>query len=192
MTSKKDHLVKIRAKSDLSGTGVTDDIARQMCHSKGKHYMAVVEVKVDELHDKSSGQQAADLIINQFWPANDDNLDEHLRELTRVLHQNKALASEHDDPIDGMELDGPAPTVSEVLEQGAQLKPHDYLEAADGIDQCDVCGQVTDAPVHASVAQLADPFSVGDTAEDDDDPDGPYDDDPDGDAHEEHEAPVPA
>jgi hypothetical protein len=42
-----DTTAKIRAKG-LDATGVTETIASQMYTRKGSHYMAIVEIKVDE------------------------------------------------------------------------------------------------------------------------------------------------
>ncbi|UIU47019.1 hypothetical protein [Microcystis phage MinS1] len=171
MTDKKPHIVKLKGKG-TDGTGVTEDLARQMCTHKGRRYMAVVEVMVDVIHDSSSGQKTADLSIEQFWPAVDTNLDDHLRELTRTLHQNKALADEHDTPIDNLDVDGPTPDLATVLAQGAHHRPHDYQPADDDtdIDQCEVCGDPEDTPVHADRGALADPFTAGEEPDDTDEP----------------------
>lgn len=172
MSSKKDHLVKISAKSDLAGTGVDEGLARQMCSHKGKTYMAVVEVVVDTIHDKLSGQLVADLSITQFWPATETELHDHLRELTLVLHQNKALASTDDDPIDG--IDGPAPRVKDVLAAGERHLPHEFISGSLSTDDnpvCDICGQLADTDLHQ-------------TQEEDLDDDQPDDDELDDDAAE--------
>lgn len=155
MSTKKDHLVKIRAKSDLAGTGVDEALARQMCNRKGKSYMAVVEVKVDELHDKASGQLGADLVITQFWPAADTlkggaDLDAHLRNLTRTMHQNHALNSEDEQ----LQIETPGdlePKVSDVLAAGKALEPHEFVATKEGdVTICDVCGEDEDDARHSA------------------------------------------
>lgn len=140
MTDKRPNIVRIQAKG-TDGLGVTEDLARQMClpSGKGKCYMAVVEVMVDWVRDGRE-QKVAHLSIEQFWPATDDQLDEHLRNLTRTLHQNAALASE-DQQLAIDTGDDLAPKVSDVLAEGAKLEPHEYVPVGDDVDQCEVCGE---------------------------------------------------
>lgn len=155
MSSKKPHLVKLKGKG-LDGTGVTDSVARQMCSAKGRRYMAVVEVTVDTLHDKLEGQVVADLTLDQFWPATSTSLSDHLRELTRTLHQTKGIEEARasgDQPLDFE--DGPSPKVADVLAHGGRFRPHPYLASTLSTEDepvCDVCGELEDAPAHAAAA----------------------------------------
>ncbi|WP_447643187.1 hypothetical protein [Nocardioides zeae] len=170
MSSKKPHLVKLKGKG-LDGTGVTDAVARQMCSAKGRRYMAVVEVTVDTLHDKLEGQVVADLTLDQFWPATSTSLSDHLRELTRTLHQNKGIEEARasgDQPLDFE--DGPSPKVADVLAHGGRFRPHPYLASTLSTEDepvCDVCGEMEDAPAHAAAAEGA-PDETGEPDERDD------------------------
>jgi len=83
---------KIRAKG-LDATGVTEDLADQMYRSKGAHYMAIVEIRVDETHENAEGKRKVDLILTQVEPSTSPTLDDHLRELTRTLYYNRQTAA---------------------------------------------------------------------------------------------------
>lgn len=118
MTDALDYTARIRAKG-LDSTGVTEDIARTMYANRGGHYMAIVELRVDETHDKADGQHKVDLIVTQVEPATEPKLDSHLRDLTRALYANRKLHDEDEQP----ELDGVGdvePTVDQVMARGRQ------------------------------------------------------------------------
>lgn len=155
MSDKRPNVVRIKGKG-TDGLGVTEDLARKMClpSSKGKCYMAVVEVMVDVIHDGRE-QKVSDLAIQQFWPATDDKLDDHLRNLTRTLHQNHALASE-DQQLAIDTGDDLAPKVSDVLAEGAKHEPHDYVSMGDDVDQCEICGERESEDRHQILDDQAD------------------------------------
>lgn len=113
---------KIRAKG-LSATGVTEDLAAQMFNSKGSRYMAIVELKVDEVHEKSDGDRRVDLVIAELEPVVDGDLngqlDEHVRDIWKALYENRLRTSPAGDdqlPLDPD--DGPAPAVADIIQQG--------------------------------------------------------------------------
>jgi hypothetical protein len=148
---------KIRAKG-LDTTGVTEDIANQMYAHRGKHYMAIVEVKVEETHEKADGTKKVDLILTQVEPAASDDLDEHLRELVRTLYYNRGTG---DQPTLGQGTD--EPTVEKVLAAGAKHRPHPFVSGGVGDDDkpiCDVCGLLEAAAVHSAQGTLPDPFEI--------------------------------
>jgi len=153
-----DTTAKIRAKG-LDATGVTEDLANQMHARRGKHYMAIVEVKVEETHEKSDGTKKVDLILTQVEPATTADLEEHLRELTRTLYYNRGTGDQPTLPAGTDE-----PTVEGVLAAGAKHRPHPFLpvDASQDNPICDVCGHLETAPVHSTQATLE---------QDDDEPD---------------------
>lgn len=183
-----DTTAKIRAKG-CENTGITEEIANKMFHAVGSHYMAIVELEVAEPHGPTTdGKRRVDLTLTQVWPAEDDNLNDHLRELTRVLHQNKGivgadgtrqqiLLEEGSDGRDGVE-----PTVDQVIAANPGLKPHPYVSSQLAIDDtengpvCDVCGKTEADRIHHMPA--ANPFAV------DEDPDEDPCEDPDEDDEE--------
>lgn len=113
-----DFTAKIRAKG-LDGTGVDENLAREMFTTKGKHYMAIVELKVDETHEKVDGQRRVDLVITQVEPATSKDLDDHLRNITRTTYQNRALKSE-DAQLQIETAEDLEPTVEQVIAAGQQ------------------------------------------------------------------------
>lgn len=140
-----DTIAKIRAKG-LDSTGVTEEIAGQMYRSKGATYLAIVEVKVAELHEKSDGQRRVDLTLEMVEPVLDGNLEDHLRELTRVLYRNRA----QDDGQMAID-ESLAPSVEDVLAAGNRHKPHGYMASTLSTEDepvCDVCGLTEDVNLH--------------------------------------------
>ncbi|MCL8026336.1 hypothetical protein [Nocardioides bruguierae] len=200
-----DTTAKIRAKG-LDATGITETVAAQMYGRKGARYMAIVELQVDELHEKADGTRKVDLILTQVEPAVDAHLTEHLRELTRTCYFNRKVDTDGPSlPVDGDDAD--EPTVDAVIAAGAKHKPHGYLASGLAVDDdaiCDVCGLAPAAGVHSAQQLLDDEDDDGqdelpepeDHLEDTADPtDRLADDDPDPDDDEDDEdddEPVPA
>jgi hypothetical protein len=135
-----DFTAKIRAKG-LDGTGVDENLAREMFTAKGKHYMAIVELKVDEIHEKVDGQRRVDLVITQVEPATSKDLDDHLRNITRTTYQNRALKSE-DAQLQIETAEDLEPTVEQVIAAGQQhiAETDDALDL-DTDDQDDEAGE---------------------------------------------------
>lgn len=120
---------KVRAKG-LAATGVTEDLASQMFNTKGSRYLAIVELKVDEVHEKSDGDRRVDLIIEELEPVVDGNLngalDEHVRTIWKALYENRLRAGNGPDeqlPLDPD--DGPAPKVADIIAAGDALVEKD-------------------------------------------------------------------
>lgn len=142
-----DTTAKIRSKG-LDATGVTEEIAQQLFAHKGKHFMAIVELKVDELHDKTDGKQRVDLVITQVEPAWDSpQLEDHLRELTRTMYYNRKVDDGQPTLPDS---GGPDPKIGDVIGQGAalmvsdeQLADLEKLEAGEDLSYDD---EAEDAP----------------------------------------------
>lgn len=118
MTEKHDYAATIRGKG-LDGTGVTEDIAKAMYHSKGSRTLAIVElVHKRQVDDEDTGRKV-ELAISLLEPSTSAELDDHLRELTRTLHQNRVLKSK-DDQLQIDTLDDLEPTVDGVIAAGKQ------------------------------------------------------------------------
>lgn len=144
-----DTTAKIRSKG-LDATGVTERIAEEMFNRKGAHYMAIVEIKVDATHETADGKRGVDLILTQVEPATDDNLAEHLRELTRTVYFNRKLAT--DGPQLQIAGDSDEPTVDAVIAAGRAHRPHPFIavDASQDNPICDVCGELETAPRHST------------------------------------------
>lgn len=149
-----DTTAKIRAKG-LDSTGVTEEIASTLYANKGKRIMAIVELHAVERHEKADGSRRVDLVVEQVEPATEDNVAEHLRELTRTMYQNRAIA-EGQLSID----DSLTPSITDAVAAGAQHRPHPFLpvDAANDDGICDVCGLVNNVGVHFT--EFPDPFET--------------------------------
>lgn len=162
-----DTTAKIRAKG-LNATGVTEDIATRLADAESGHLIAVVELKVEEVHKKVDGDRRVDLVITTLEPAVDKIAEDHLREFQRALYYNRAV-DEAQPTLD----DGPEPTVNEVLGRGQSLlehdddgeviglwdgntddaqapalTPHEYQDTADSVCGRQGCGQPAFAAIH--------------------------------------------
>jgi hypothetical protein len=155
VTDPSDYTAKIRAKG-LDATGVTDQLAGEMYRNKGRHYMAIVEVKVDETHEKADGTRKVDLVLTQVEPATNIDLEEHLRELTRVGYFNRQKSDGQMAIDDSL---GSERTVADVVASGRSLRPHPFLpdDVAKDNPICDVCGGIEASAVHSAQEVLDDP-----------------------------------
>lgn len=151
-----DTTAKIRAKG-LDSTGVTEDIASTLYANKGKRVMAIVELHAVERHEKADGTRRVDLVLEQVEPAVDDQLADHLRELSRTLYQNRAQA-------DGQQAldDTLIPDLKDAIAAGEHHRPHPFLptDAAADNPSCEVCGLAQAAGVHYEHDDLDDPFTT--------------------------------
>lgn len=166
-----DTTAKIRSKG-CEGTGITEEIATDLFQSVGTHMMAIVDLQVvDKSGPNIKGKRTVEIVIDGIEPATDDNLAEHLRELTRTCYFNRQT----DQPLtldDNIE-----PDLKTVLEAGRRLEPHPYLASTLSTEDepvCDVCGLLEPAAVHADRSLVADPFADNEV---DDDQDGDTEDD---------------
>lgn len=142
---------KVRAKG-LAATGVTEDLAAQMFNTKGSRYLAIVELKVDEVHEKSDGDRRVDLVIEELEPVVDGKLngalDEHVRTIWKALYENRLRAgSGPDDQLPLDPDDGPAPKVADILAREDALIEKD----ADG-EPVGIWDGDTDEPEHEDLA----------------------------------------
>ncbi len=166
-----DYTAQLKAKG-LDATGVTEEIARDLYNRLGSHMMFIVEGRVDSRTEGTDGAHKVQLTLTMVEPATDDTLDDHLRELARTLHFNRAIDT--DQPmLDGG--DGINPKVGDVIAAGHRHRPHPFLpvDAADDNGICDVCGLVDNAGVHSTQDFLPDVDDEADT----DDPDADEQDD---------------
>lgn len=111
---------KIRAKG-LNATGVTEDIITKLADAEGGHMVAVVELKVDEVHKKVDGDRRVDLVITQCEPAPDQQTIDHLRNLQRSFYYERKLHSE-DEQLTIETRDDLEPTVEQVLAAGKHFE----------------------------------------------------------------------
>lgn len=175
MTDPSDYTAKIRAKG-LDTTGVTEQLASEMYRNRGRHYIAIVELKVDETHEKADGTRKVDLILTQVEPATTTDLEEHLRELTRVGYLNRQK-------VDGqMAIDeslGQERTVADVLASGKSMRPHPFIavDASQDNPICDVCGGIEASAVHSTQEVLEETEHDGSNGPLPDLPDTAYADD---------------
>jgi hypothetical protein len=147
-----DTTAKIRAKG-LEATGVTEEIANQMFTQVGKHFMFICEAKVEEPHGPNAeGKRRVDLILTQVEPAMDQVLEDHLRELTRTVYQNRVLTSE-DAQLQIETAADLEPSVEDIIaaRQAADAadRPHEFVD--DGAGDCEACDGPKANPIHAEL-----------------------------------------
>jgi len=159
---------KIRAKG-LSATGMTEDLATKLYHQPGGRIMAIVELKVDETHEKADGDQKVDFVITELEPVVDGQLngqvDEAVRRIHRALYMNRQLAEGGDAQLD---LENDEPTVPEVLAAAAALVETDEAGEVTGLwdgdtedgDTFTVGTVVPDQDEDTHDATVLDPFTV--------------------------------
>lgn len=160
-----DYTAKIRAKG-LDATGVTEELAQQMYNTLGKSTLAIVELKHSrQIHD-ADGDRAVELVLTLVEPSTNPDLDAHLRELTRTMHQNRVLQS-RDDQLQIETGEDLEPKVEDVIRAGqhhiAQTddelpEPGDesdgdteYDDSHDfeaGPDDSCICGRSYGDPIH--------------------------------------------
>jgi hypothetical protein len=141
-----EYTAKIKGKG-LDGTGFTEELAASLFNRVGHHMLAIVEVQVVDKHGPNlKGQRGIELVITSIEPAEDSNLEDHLRELTRTLHYNRGL-----DGHVGTTTEGQERTVADVMASGQQYRPHPFLpdDAAKDTPICDVCGGIEASAVHS-------------------------------------------
>lgn len=148
-----DTTAKIRAKG-CETTGLTEDLARKLWDAgAGKHFMAVVELRVEEPHGPNSeGKRRLDLVIDLLEPAVHPIAEDHLRNFQRSLYYERKLLSEGDQPT--LEsVDDAEPSVEARVAEQASVVHHDFVrEGKTG--NCEVCGN---DPFHYLHADDPDP-----------------------------------
>lgn len=99
-----------------NATGITEDLAKKLHDQLGRKVVAVVELVSEDRSEKRNGKEKVTLSILTIEPAPNAATEDHLRELARAFHYERKLSE------DGPQLmepgDGPAPSVSDVLQHG--------------------------------------------------------------------------
>lgn len=153
------------ASKGLDSTGFTEELASELFHKVGTHLMAIVDLQVvDRSGPNVKDKRKVHLIIDGIEPATDDDMAEHLRELSRVGYLNRAHAN--GTAAINEQLDGER-TVADVMAAGAKHRPHPFLPVDASIDNgiCDVCGAVESVAVHSTQDTLPGDDEEPDTAE---------------------------
>lgn len=119
MTRQQDYTATIKTKR-CKGTGLTEDIARELHARPGRRIMAIVELKVDDAHNRVDAPDHVDMTIEQIEPAMLPDFEDHLRELTRTVFQNRALQSDEDQLAIETQGDVSRP-LDQVIEDGKVL-----------------------------------------------------------------------
>lgn len=148
MTEKQDYTGQIRSKR-LKNTGVTEDEVRGLHARRGQYVMGIVELQVDETHEKKDGTRKVDLIISQVELADPENLEPYLREITKALHTNRVLKSEDGQLAIDTSSDVEPKVEDVIAAQRAHhaSQPHIFDPAEDG-DDCIVCGEDLEHDLH--------------------------------------------
>lgn len=121
MTTQKDYKAKIRGKSTVSGTGLTEDVAKTLYAHKGRRIMAIVELEVEETHENKDGDRKVDLVIVGCEPIDyGSELENHARELQRATYQRRKLNGP-DQPLEIDSKDDLEPDVADVIARGKHL-----------------------------------------------------------------------
>lgn len=115
-----DTTANIRAKK-CGNTGLTEDIAKRFADAESGHLLAIVELKVDEVHKKADGaDRKVDFIVTTIEPVMDHLAEDHVRGLQRALFMNRKLHSDDEQ----LQLDTASDreqTVGEVVAGGAHF-----------------------------------------------------------------------
>lgn len=174
-----DTYAKIQSKG-LDATGVTEAVATELFNKVGSHMMAVVDLQVvDKAGPNLKGKRSVVLVIDSIEPAPNEQVAEHLRELTRSFYYERQLANGQA-PTLPLAGESSEPDLEAVVNAGQRHRPHPYLASTLSTDDnavCDVCGQHEGAAVHADRSGLKDPFAVDDDTETGDEESDDHEDD---------------
>lgn len=112
-----DNKTKVTVNAKELASIIDDDRAQQMYSRKGGRWVAIIELKHSERHEKVDGDRRVNLTVDQLELVDDGILDgravDHVRDIMAALHRNRKLSE--DGPQLPIGQDGPEPTVSEVL-----------------------------------------------------------------------------
>lgn len=153
MTEKHDYTAAIRGKG-CDNTGITQDLARSMYSTLERSTYAIVRLKhARQINDTATGRKV-ELAIEEVEPSISEDLDAHLRQLMRTMHQNRVLNS--DSQQLSIDTQGDLePSVSDVIAAQRAHEanaPHPYDPGEDsepGDDACVLCGEEIDHELHA-------------------------------------------
>lgn len=121
MTTQHDYKAKIRGKSTITGTGLTEEVAKSLYAHKGRRIMAIVELEVEETHENKDGDRKVDLTITAVEPIDyGSKLEDHVRGLQRATYQERKLAGP-DQPLAIDTKDDLEPNVVDVIASGSHL-----------------------------------------------------------------------
>jgi hypothetical protein len=118
MPDPHDYTAAINRKG-CDNTGITEDLVREMYGTLGRRTLAIVELKHHGRGETDDNGRTVQLQIAQIEPSRDANLDDHLRELMRTMHQNRALHAD-DQQLQIDNLDDVEPTVERVIAAGQE------------------------------------------------------------------------
>lgn len=164
MTQSMDYTGTVKTKR-CKNTGMTEEIIRKLHGQPGARVMAIVELCVDDAHNKHDAPNHVDFTIEQLVPFVSGRDEAHLRSLTASAHQHRVLNSDDAQlAIDTQE--DLEPSVDKIIAareaSEAADKPHAFID--DGAGDCDICDGPKANPIHAEVED------VPDDADDADDP----------------------
>jgi len=159
-----DTIATLKGRS-LNKTGVTERLARSYASQLGVEHIAIVRYSGDSLITDADGQQKVVLAIDAFEPvvdpSDDGAITDMIRNLEAALYRNRAQA-DGQATIDE-ELDGPAPTVNQVLASGRALIEEDDEGPKLWNGDTDVPSEEADEAEEASYAAEADAEAGSDT-----------------------------
>lgn len=95
MTDKANYTATVKTKR-CKNTGITEEVISEFHTRPGRCIMAVVELRVDDAHNKHDAPDHVDLIIETIEPALEPYFDDHLRELVATKFKNRVLKSDED------------------------------------------------------------------------------------------------
>lgn len=138
-----DTLGAIRSKK-LGATGFTETLLTKYADANSGSVVAVVELLVEEVHNKADGSRKVDFIINTVEPATSQRVEEALRELARAMYRDRP-AVKGQEVLQGIES-GPSP--DEAADAATSLVERDDTGEATGVWEPDEPGSVssTDGP----------------------------------------------
>ena len=83
-----DTLGNIRSKK-LGATGFTESLLTKYADANSGSVIAIVELVVDEVHNKADGTRKVDFVINTAEPATNQRLEDTLREMQRAMYRHR-------------------------------------------------------------------------------------------------------
>lgn len=155
MTESMDYTATVKSKR-CKNTGMTEEVIRRLHGQPGARVMAIVELCVDDAHNKHDAPNHVDFTIEQLVPFLEDRDETHLRQLTRSAHQARVLNSDDQqlaiDTADDLE-----PSVEKIVaaRQAADAadQPHVYAGEA---SECEICDAPRGNPIHVAVEDVPD------------------------------------
>jgi hypothetical protein len=157
MTDQLDYTASIKSKR-LKNTGMTEDVIRQLHGRPGARVMAVVELCVDDAHNKHDAPNHVDFSIEQVVPFLKDNEEAFLRQMTASSKRERDLSS----PDGQLTIETPEdlePSVEDVIaaqRAHAAEEPHEFVPDDEHPENCFTCGAAKSEDVHTTIEEPAD------------------------------------